>query len=203
MRRKIVLFFGAMLVLAGVATVVLALRHGKGAKPVQAAHQPATAKKPQAAAVPSEYVAMQAPAEVFLPTLDARIPVENVGLTVTGEMGVPNNFTNFGWYKDGAVPGNPGRAVMSGHAGYPERPTVFRRLLSLQKGDTIEVKDVQGNIAHFTVISAEEYVPEDAPRELIFGEGTVARLALITCTGEWLSQQQAYSHRYVVFAVRR
>lgn len=134
--------------------------------------------------------------------LHIEAPIEEVGLTPEGNMATPTSNTTLGWYKYGAVPGNPGPAVLAAHTGLPNQPTVFRRFEHIQKGDTIEVRDKNGTRVSFEVIEQAIYMPDTAPRQRIFGATSIARLAIITCTGTWLPKEKTYSHRLVIYAVQ-
>ena len=152
--------------------------------------------------LPTEPPEMSAPKYFQVPSLGIRSPIIEVGTTSSNDMATPNSNTETGWYKHGAIPGNAGMAVLAAHTGPPEQPTIFRNMEALKKDDTIEVQDSQ-NTAQFEVIETAVYTPEDAPRNRIFGTSTVARLAIITCTGRWDPGNQTYSHRLVIYTVRK
>ena len=152
--------------------------------------------------LPAEPSEMSTPKYFQVTSLGIRSPIIEVGTTSSNDMATPNSNTEAGWYKHGAIPGNAGMAVLAAHTGPPEQPTIFRNVEALKKGDTIEVQDSQ-NTAQFEVIETAVYTPEDAPRNRIFGTSTVARLAIITCTGRWNPGNQTYSHRLVIYTVRK
>lgn len=117
-------------------------------------------------------------------------------------MATPTSNTTLGWYKYGAFPGNPGAAVLATHTGYPSQPTMFRQFETIQKGDTLQIEDKNGTVASFEVYERAIYTPDNAPRQRIFGQTAVARLAVITCTGTWLPNQKTYSHRLIIYAAK-
>jgi LPXTG-site transpeptidase (sortase) family protein len=151
---------------------------------------------------PTSQPEVAAPILFRVPSLAIEAGIEEVGLTHDGNMAAPQTNSRLEWYKYGAFPGNPGPAVLAAHTGLPEQPTTFRQLETLKNGDAVEVKDTNGKIIPFTIIERAIYTPETAPRQRIFGETSVARLAIIICTGKWLPEKKTYSHRLVVYAIR-
>lgn len=143
------------------------------------------------------------PHTLTIPSLNIRAPIIGTGLEANGEMAVPDSLTQAGWYAKGAAPGNPGKAVIAMHTGYPNKPSVFRAIERLKPGDEVQTTDVSGITASFQVIERATYHPDAAPRDRIFGDSPTARLALITCTGQWNARTQQYSDRLVVYAVRK
>lgn len=125
-----------------------------------------------------------APDLLLIPAIGVRAKVQTVGLVANGdgEMAVPNNFTDVGWYGLGTLPGQSGSAVIVGHRngkGVPE--AVFFDLDKLIEGDRITVSDRFGKLLIFTVVSVKVY-DFDAPTQDIFlGDKSKIRLNLITC----------------------
>lgn len=141
------------------------------------------------------------PATIEIPAI--KLPpssVIKVGLLPSGEMDVPEDWHTAGWFEPGYLPGEPGNAVMSGHVDNREGLGVFFFLKSLEAGDRIIVADEAGKKLTFVVKKLEMYKPEDAPLEDIFGESTVPRLNLITCTGTFSAKTLSYDKRLVVYS---
>lgn len=142
------------------------------------------------------------PARLIIPSIGVDATIQNVGLAWqgTGEMGIPTNFTDVGWYKDGPIPGEPGSAVIDGHLdGKDVKEAVFYNLGSLTQGDIVNVLDVGGKTREFKVVAVKTY-DLDAPTDDIFSKDKSAvRLNLITCAGNWLKGKGSYSKRVVVF----
>lgn len=143
------------------------------------------------------------PVRLLIPAIGVRAKVQTVGLLANGvgEMAVPNNFTDVGWYGLGTLPGQLGSAVIVGHSNGRDVPeAVFFNLDKLVKGDKITVSDRFGQLLIFTVVSVKVY-DFDAPTQDIFlGDESKARLNLITCSGNWLVDKKLYDKRTVVFA---
>lgn len=194
MRKRLIF----LTICAFVATIgIYTTLHSSPNSAITATENQPASKSPKAPLAP-----MKAPVEFIVSTLGITAPIVNVGLTPEGNMDVPSSEAALGWYEGGTLPGNAGPAVLAGHTGHPARPSVFRQLEQLKKKDQIAVKDSDGKAASFEITDIATYTPESAPRERIFGPTTATRLAIITCSGEWLPQQNTYSHRLVIYTVR-
>jgi len=136
---------------------------------------------------------------LVIPALDIKAKIEEVGVNAKGNMGVPSNYKNVAWYKQGPRPGESGNAVIAGHLDNSlGLPAVFMRLGELKVGD--EVKVAEGaKILTFKVVDKKVYPYDQAPLEEIFGSSSKSRLNLITCSGDWLKSTRTYEERLVVF----
>lgn len=141
------------------------------------------------------------PVKLIIPAIGVSAKIEEVGLTATGDLGIPSNFTDVAWYSGGPIPGNPGNAVIDGHLDGRYVPeAVFYKLGTLKAGDTVEVVNAQGTILDFRVTGAKTYAYDAATADVFKGDST-ARLELITCAGDWLKDKRLYDKRIVVSAV--
>jgi LPXTG-site transpeptidase (sortase) family protein len=139
------------------------------------------------------------PDRLRIPKLAVDAPVTYMGLTKTGAMAVPDNIADVGWYKNGALPGNKGSAVLAGHIdGLKGEPGVFAHLNKLQKGDTLQVIDSNNSTISFRVKNIQTYGQDEQPSE-VFNTVDGVHLNLITCTGVWDSTQHHFLERLVVF----
>lgn len=140
------------------------------------------------------------PVRLDIPKLTISTKIEYMGLTKSGEIAVPSNIHDVGWYKYGALPGNKGSAVIAGHLdGLKGEPGVFTDLNKLQKGDTFSVTDAKDQTAHFVVRELRTYDQHEQPDE-VFKSTDGAHLNLITCSGAWDKEQRHFTKRLVVFA---
>ncbi len=143
------------------------------------------------------------PSRIIIPKLDIDTDVQLVGITKKGNMAVPTNFTDTGWYKYGATPGQEGSAVIAGHqTNALSLPAVFMRLPELEEGDDIYVVREDGLKLRFKVIK-EEILPYNltGPKlEEIFNRKGGRYLNLITCDGEWLPEAKTNDKRLVIYA---
>lgn len=155
--------------------------------------------------VPEKNVAEAAiknyPVRLTIPAIDVDAKIQQVGVTASGKMAVPTNYTDVGWYKKGAVPGQRGSAVIAGHVDDGlALPGVFKKLSDLKPGDDIYVTTSEGDKLHFVMKSSKAY-DKDADTDAIFNDKSGKFLKLITCTGTWLPLQKTHDQRLVVTAV--
>jgi LPXTG-site transpeptidase (sortase) family protein len=140
------------------------------------------------------------PVRLKIPAIGVDTAVEYMGDTTGGDMAVPSNLVNVGWYKYGSIPGETGSAVIAGHVvGFKDEPGVFKKLDKLKTGDILLVVDAKGQSASFTVRGTKTYDPKQQHDE-VFNSVSGAHLNLITCAGDWDSSHQHYLKRLVVFA---
>lgn len=199
MKKRLFILGTGIAVAAGGLFVLLPVFLKPAAEAVQQKHPAQTAPQPPPK---RRFAAMATPALLHVPSLNIEVTIQPVGLTPEGNMDVPPIETVLGWYKHGVYPGNPGAAVLAGHTGHPNKPSLFRQFEKLGKKEQIIVRDAHNAKAVFEIAETATYTPESAPRERIFGSSPNAQLAIITCAGEWKPRENTYSHRYVIYAVR-
>jgi LPXTG-site transpeptidase (sortase) family protein len=155
--------------------------------------------------VPPAAVSVVAPGDVpvtlSIPALGINAHVQQTGVTKSGAMGTPTNFTDVAWYKYGVAPGQVGSAVIDGHVDNGlSLAGVFKHLGDIKLGDDIYVDSQSGQHLHFVVTDIEVYPYKSAPTDLIFNRTDAVRLNLITCQGTWVKGDKTYDERLVVFA---
>jgi sortase (surface protein transpeptidase) len=141
------------------------------------------------------------PVELQIPSLTIDAKVQQVGLTKSGAIGIPSNFTDVAWYKYGPVPGAAGNAIIDGHVDNAvSLPGVFKHLDRLAPGDAIYIVNASGTRLHFIVTKKESLPYNATATEDVFAKGPAANLVLITCGGTWIQSIKQYSERFVVFS---
>ncbi|WP_100012725.1 class F sortase [Lentibacillus sediminis] len=140
------------------------------------------------------------PATLEIPAIDVTAPVETVGVLENGQMGVPAETKNVGWFEPGFRPGTKGNAVLAGHVDSKTGPAVFYHLEDLQPGDEIVVNNENGESLTFTVQDLTSYPRNEAPIEEIFGNTDGRYLNLITCVGTFDQSAGTHDKRLVVRA---
>lgn len=145
---------------------------------------------------------VELPDELIIPKLTVDAHVQRVGLAKSGNMAVPTNYTDVGWYKLGTAPGQVGSAVIDGHVdnGFG-KDAVFKHLSELAPGDDLYIQTDSGARLHFIVEDVEAYPVANVPLQKIFNSNDKARLTLITCSGAFDTKQLEYDQRRVVYAV--
>jgi LPXTG-site transpeptidase (sortase) family protein len=140
------------------------------------------------------------PNKLIIPKLNVSAPVRAMGLD-GAKMAVPNNFTDIGWYKLGAKPGEQGSAVMGAHVDNGGNVKgVFKNLKNLKVGDDIYVTDANNNALHFKITARKIYPYRTKITDEVFQRNDKVRLNLITCHGTFLPKENTYTQRLVVFA---
>ncbi len=136
---------------------------------------------------------------LMIPSINVNTSIQYLGVTPKGEMDVPSNTVDVGWFKLGSRPGEKGSAVISGHFdGKNGEAGVFTNLNKLRKGDNIYIQDDKGRYISFIVRESRTYDPGYA--EEVFSVNDTAHLNLITCDGVWDGAKKSYTKRLVVFA---
>jgi sortase A len=148
-----------------------------------------------------EETAAIASMRLVIPKIKVDARVQEVGLTSKGNMAAPRNFSDVGWYKYGAFPGETGSAVLAGHVNNGVAlPAVFSRLDDLGIGDDIYIRTKDGKELHYRVSGHTVYDFDSSPPE-VFNENDGKYLKLITCTGTFMKDLRTHDKRLVVKAV--
>ncbi|MEU4249906.1 class F sortase [Amycolatopsis sp. NPDC026612] len=168
------------------AAVVLAVVAGLGCvllgvtsvlAPVPAVAPAADRPRPAGAGAP--------PSALLIPDLGLTLQ-HLVGLGhLAGRREQPGTALGVGWFADGPVPGAPGVAVLSGHAGFGYSPGAFVRLGKLKPGATITVRNDQGHESRFTVRRTAVFPPDEPDGTLVVPQGPGPELRLITSDGTY------------------
>ncbi len=134
----------------------------------------------------------------MIPEIKVNAAIQKLGVNTKGEMEVPDNPVDVGWFKLGPRPGEKGSAVIAGHLdGENDEVGVFTNLSKLKKGDKLYIKDDKGASIAFVVRESRIYNPGYA--DDVFSGTDSAHLNLITCDGVWDGAKKTFSKRLVVF----
>jgi sortase (surface protein transpeptidase) len=140
------------------------------------------------------------PVTVSVPDLDVRSRLVDLGLDAQGEMEVPSDPAEAGWYSRGATPGALGPAVIAGHVTWDGAPAIFRRLGELRRGDRVSVTRKDKKTAVFTVTRVAQFAKARFPTEAVYGPIDHAGLRLVTCGGTYDAAEHRYLDNVIVFA---
>ncbi|MFJ9018907.1 class F sortase [Streptomyces sp. NPDC102259] len=195
--------------LALVVPVALAVLTGCSAAPEKAAaaatpaSSATTAGAPASGGAPQKTEQAPAPAEVSIPSLGITSSLMELGLDTDGTVEVPpaDQGMTAGWYTGGAVPGEPGAAVIIGHNDTRFGKAVFHDLAKIVKGADITVTDAQGDAAHFSVTGTESVSKSSFPTEKVYGPTGDRALRLITCDGDFDAEGHPVNN-LIVYATR-
>ncbi|GEM_PF-566194 len=158
---------------------------------------------PEAGAAPSQRVSI-VPSRVSIgaSVTGPSARVVPVDTQADGRLAIPPDPKVVGWWRSGAMPGDPfGGVVLVGHidtaasgVGY------FARLLRLRPGDVVSVDDGRTQLRYR--VHAVSEVAKDALNRTTdaFSQRVPGRLVLITCTGTFDPVARHYNHNLVVSA---
>lgn len=141
------------------------------------------------------------PARIILPG-GASAPVEPAS-TVDGQLEVPEQVTNVGWWDGGAQIGDPfGSVVIAGHIDSMNQGLgFFARMPSLKVGETVSTRGPDGQKASFRIYRIEVVLKAAlATTSAAFDQLGDARLVLITCAGHFDRAHGGYDSNLVVLA---
>ena len=138
------------------------------------------------------------PIFLTIPTINIQANIQDLGINSNGEMEVPNNIVDVGWFKFGSRPGEKGSAVIAGHFDGENGKGVFANLNKLKEGDKLYIKDNVGT--SFVFVVRESHIYDPGYVEEVFNSNDSSHLNLITCDGIWDENKKSYNKRLVVFA---
>ncbi len=142
-----------------------------------------------------------APVRVRVPAIDVASELVRLGVDEDRVLVPPSDFATAGWFEEGPAPGDTGPAVIAGHVDSYEGPAVFFSLAELAPGDEVLVDRADGSTARFEVRSVDRYPKDAFPTEEVYGPTPRAELRLITCGGEFDTDERSYRDNVVVSAV--
>ena len=142
------------------------------------------------------------PTSLTIDRIGVSAPIGSYGIDAGGQMDVPDNVTDVGWYRFGPRPGEPGSSVLAAHVDLagPGRG-VFFELDELVEGDRIAVGFSDGSNLDFVVVARSTYFKDELPLDVIFSREGPPVLTLVTCGGSFSRSEGSYDSNVVVYAV--
>ena len=143
------------------------------------------------------------PARIRLPSLGVDTAVVAVGVDGRGEMAVPEDVRQTGWYRFGPAPGSAaGSSVVSGHVDDAVQGRgAFYRLVDLAVGDPVVVTTVAGVDLTFRVSTVRRIPKSTLPVDELFARDGPPHLTLVTCGGAFDRASGSYRDNVVVTAL--
>ena len=142
------------------------------------------------------------PERIVIPTIGVDADVIDLGLSPNGEVEVPSDFDQAGWFDETPRPGRVGVSVITGHVDSRSGPAVFFRLAELATGDRIEVHGTDGEVVEFEMREASQHAKSEFPVEDVFRSSDRPELILVTCGGVFDEQERSYRDNIIVTAER-
>lgn len=130
--------------------------------------------------------------------VDAQIVPEGVDATPgdSGNLAVPADAAEVGWWDGGPAPGQAGTSVLAGHRA---ANGAFWTLPTLAVGSKVDVIGTNAAQTEWTVTSVQQIVKDQIPSS-IWSQTGHPRLALVTCGGEFLYSIGHYADNVIVWA---
>lgn len=194
------LLLAGSLALAGCTPEVVSVQPRPIPTPSATADAPAIGTHSAALAPVREAVP---PVRVQVEGVGIDISVVPVGVQPDGYMELPPDVAIAGWYRFGSDPGSEsGTTVISAHVDSLEYGLgPFSQLKTLGVGAPITVTSSDGTTTTYAVESVQSILKNQLPLDQVFDREGAPRLVLITCGGQFNSEQLNYSDNVVVVAV--
>jgi len=143
------------------------------------------------------------PVRLRIPGLGVDAAVLPVGVDARGDMVVPREAQQVGWYRFGPAPGDPaGAVVVAGHVDTKQEGAgALFPLRAVRVGDRVGITVAGGRVVSYRVVGKQTIVKQRLPVERLFARDGVPRLVLITCGGPFLPEVSSYRDNLVVVAV--
>ncbi|WP_307831235.1 class F sortase [Nucisporomicrobium flavum] len=196
----------AALAVSGAALTFMGVRPAPGPPPPAPQVVPDAVTSPVEPPVRASRKAAAPPTILDIPAIGVRTPLLRLGLQSDGTVALPplGAGSPAGWYRLGAIPGEPGAAVILGHVDSArDGPAVFYRLRELRPGALIRVGRADGSAATFAVTRTARYRKRDFPTEAVYGPVDRPELRLVTCGGSYDRWRRTYRENLVVYAELR
>lgn len=141
------------------------------------------------------------PTSITIARIGVRMPVLGVGVASDGQMALPPNPANVGWYSYGPRPGDStGATVLAAHIDTPRHGIgPLARLGELRQGDLITVES-RGAFRRYVISSTRQLEKTSLDLTSLFARTGPPRLHLITCGGDFDQTTRHYEKNVVVLA---
>lgn len=144
------------------------------------------------------------PRRLAIPSVDLAMPISATGVTRDGQMELPSDPQEIGWYRFGALPGDDvGSAVLGGHVDSVRHGTgPLERLAAVKAGSRVAVTSADGQRLLYRVTSVERISKAALPVDRLFDPTVPHRLVIVTCGGRYLPEAGGYEDNIVVIATQ-
>ena len=143
-----------------------------------------------------------APSRLVATSLGVDVPVVSAGLDDAGNMALPPDPANAGWYEYGPAPASPaGATVIAAHVDsltYGIGP--FAAFADAVPGTEIVVTDTAGAVRTYVVSSVNTTDKLDVVWASVFDRTGPSRLVVVTCGGEFDYSTRHYLSNVIVVA---
>lgn len=149
-----------------------------------------------------EPIQVSAPVELGIAQLGVQAEIVPVGVDQDGQVVIPEDIAQVGWYKFGATPGSgQGSSVLVGHRdGRNYGKGAFYNVGSLNPGDTVTLRNAEDQVITYRVTGRESTYKKELPLRELFRETGEEVLTLISCIGAYIPGV-GYDQNVVITAV--
>lgn len=155
----------------------------------------------------SYHVAPDLPRALTIEKLGVAARILSMGVNKDNSMQAPVNINDSGWYTGSSKPGAPGAMVIDGHSSATNSSVklgLFNAIGALNNGDIVSVEKGDGTKLSYKVVAKETVALADIDMKKVmlpYG-GATEGLNLITCAGQWTSNDRTLDHRTIVYTTR-
>ncbi len=156
-----------------------------------------------AADLPTVAARSPVPIRLVVATAALNMAVKSVGVGADGQMALPADPTDIGWYRFGPGPADrAGSVVLGGHLDSREFGVgPLSRLRKVRPGDLIEITMTDRSVAGYRVTTVKNIPKQKLAVDDLFDREGSRRLRIVTCGGPYDADAGGYRDNLVVTAV--
>ncbi len=134
------------------------------------------------------------PIAIDAPSIGVRAEVVDSGIDPdSGQMAIPPEARQVGWYRYGPTPGEEGSAVLAGHVDMAgQGPGAFYHLDRLSPGDEVTITMSDGSARTFEVVETSRVPKTELDVDAVFENAGPSRVTLVTCGGAFNHTERTY-----------
>jgi sortase A len=158
--------------------------------------------KPKPQTIASYNVSATDPKYIAIPAINiTNTPILKLGLTKTGQINVPDNIYETGWYDGSSEPGQAGAMFIYGHVSSWQANGIFYNLKKLKAGDQVTIVRGDNKTYIYQVVSTKIYAYNNVDMNQVLApvDSSKPGLNLMTCTGQVIKGTSEFNERLVVF----
>jgi LPXTG-site transpeptidase (sortase) family protein len=160
------------------------------------------ANRPSQKDINSYKVAADLPRFINIPSIKVpKTRIMHLGVNKNGQIAVPANIYDTGWYTSSAKPGQAGAMFIFGHVSSWEANGIFHDLKKLRTGDLVTIERGDGVKYTYKVEKTKTYPHDKVNMNEVLApsNANIPALNLMTCAGKVIKGTSEFTERYVVF----
>jgi hypothetical protein len=142
------------------------------------------------------------PVLLRIPAIGVNAPVVPAGVETGGELAIPPDPSDVGWWAGGAYPGkSSGAVILGGHIDSAvSGPGALLRLQDIRPGDSVTLA-AAGRSYRYRVVALRTFVKGSLLVAAVFGQQVTARLVIVSCGGPFDAATGHYLATIVAYAL--